>query len=85
MSGIPIAHLVCALSLRYTDPDMERPFRVGKRGNFLLWCMAIITISVWGYAAFGCIALSNQIADAVILLLGIPIYGFYRWRPVKQQ
>jgi len=78
---IALLYGICAVSLRYTDPDMERPFRVGKHGNALLWNLAIITTFIWGYAAFGCTNFANQIAGLLILLLGIPIYGYYRWHP----
>lgn len=71
---------VCAIILRYTDPLMPRPFRVGKQGNMLLWYLAIFTTAVWGYASFGCTSISNQLAALLIFLAGIPIYSFYRLR-----
>jgi amino acid transporter len=78
---IALLYGVCAIGLRYTDPNIERPFRVGKTGNGLLWGLSVFTILIWGYAAFGCTAISIQMAALLILLAGIPIYGFYRWRP----
>lgn len=70
----------CAVSLRYTDPDMSRPFRVGGKNNFIIWLLAIIAVSTWGYAAFACTGLYNQIAGLIVLFAGLPIYWFYRWR-----
>jgi len=81
---VAILYGVCALSLRYTDPVMPRPFRVGEQGNMLLWCLTIFTSAIWGYAAFGCTSSNNQLAALLILLAGVPIYSFYRWLPVKQ-
>ncbi len=77
---IALLYGFCAVSLRYTDPDMPRPFRVGGKGNALIWFLAVATILTWGYAAFGCISIGNQIAGLIVMLAGIPIYGFYRWR-----
>jgi APA family basic amino acid/polyamine antiporter len=77
---IALLYGISAVSLRYTDPDLPRSFRVGKSGNGLIWALAAITILVWGYAAFGCVHWSHQLAGTLILLAGIPIYGFYRWR-----
>ena len=69
---------ICALSLRYTDPEMPRPFRIGKQGNLLLWCLVIFVSTIWGYAAFGCTNQINQITALLILLSGIPVYAYYR-------
>jgi glutamate:GABA antiporter len=69
---------VCLVSLRYTDPDLPRPFRVGKKGNALAWIMALITVGIWGYAAIGCVSWIEQTAATVILLSGLPIYFYYR-------
>ena len=69
---------VCLVSLRYTDPELARPFRIGKNGNALAWIMALITIGIWGYAAIACVSLIEQMAAIVILLSGIPIYFYYR-------
>jgi amino acid transporter len=68
----------CVVSLRYTDPELPRPFRIGKSGNALVWVMALITAGIWGYAAIGCISWVEQLAGVIILLAGIPIYLFYR-------
>lgn len=76
---------ICVLSLRYTDPEMQRGFRVGKKGNGLLWLLAVPTISLWAYAAFGCIAWPQQVAGAVILLSGAPIYLYYKGRRIEEQ
>jgi hypothetical protein len=66
-----------AVSLRYTDPHLVRTFRVGRQGNGLMWILASLTILVWGYAAFGCVQWPHQVAGALILLAGIPIYEYY--------
>jgi APA family basic amino acid/polyamine antiporter len=77
---VALLYGVSVVSLRYTDPDLPRPFRVGKTGNGLVWVFAIITIAIWGYAAFGCVKWTHQLGGILTLLAGIPIYGFYRWR-----
>jgi len=69
---------ICVVSLRYTDPDLPRPFRIGKNGNALVWTMALITVGIWGYAALGCVSWVEQLAGAIVLLSGIPIYLYYR-------
>jgi len=75
---VAVLYGVCVVSLRYTDPDMARPFRVGKSGNVLIWIMALITTAIWGYAALGCVQLSAQITGTIITLSGIPIYYYYK-------
>ncbi len=77
---VALLYGVSVVSLRYTDPDLPRTFRVGKKGNALLWAFACTTIIVWGYAAFGCVHWSHQLAGTLTLLAGIPIYAYYRWR-----
>jgi hypothetical protein len=77
---LAVLYGICAVSLRYTDPDMERPFRVGKSGNWLLWTMMLATASAWGFAAFASAQLIHQLTGLGILLAGVPIYWFYRWR-----
>lgn len=77
---IALLYGVSAVSLRYTDADLKRTFRVGRKGNGLLWVLATITVLIWGFAAFGCTHLIHQLTGTLILLAGIPIYGFYRWR-----
>lgn len=69
---------LCLVSLRYTDPDLERPFRIGKKGNWLAWLYALITSAVWGYAAIGCVGWKQQLTGLVITLAGIPIYYYYK-------
>lgn len=69
---------ICALTLRYTDPHLERPFRVGTAGNTLMWFMTIAIALAWGYAAFGSAQPIHQIAGAIILLCGVPIYFLYK-------
>jgi amino acid transporter len=69
---------ICVVSLRYTDPELPRPFRIGKKGNALVWVMALVTVGIWGYAAVGCVSWVEQLTGIVILLAGIPIYFYYR-------
>jgi hypothetical protein len=77
---IALLYAVSAISLRYTDPHLHRSFRIGQEGNGLIWILAIAKVLIWGYAAFGCVQWQHQVAVALILLAGIPIYGYYRWR-----
>jgi amino acid transporter len=77
-SFLAILYGVCLISLRYTEPDLLRPFRIGSAGNGLAWFMTVATAMVYGFIAFGCAEL-NQIVTAVALLLsGLPIYWIYR-------
>lgn len=69
---------LCLVSLRYTDPRLERPFRVGKKGNWEAWLYAIITSAVWGYAAIGCVGWQQQLTGLIIAASGIPIYYYYK-------
>lgn len=69
---------ICAVSLRYTDPDMPRAFRIGKNGNRLIIFLASIVVLVWGYSAFCCVSWKHQAAGILVLLAGIPVYKYYR-------
>jgi amino acid transporter len=69
---------ICVVSLRYTDADLPRPFRIGKSGNGLVWAMALVTVAIWGYAAVGCVSWVEQLTGVIILMAGIPIYFYYR-------
>jgi amino acid transporter len=75
---VAVLYGVCVVSLRYTDPDMLRPFRIGKNGNTLVWLMALITVGIWGYAALGCVQWVVQLTGLAIALSGIPVYYYYR-------
>lgn len=75
---VAVLYGVCLVSLRYTDPNMPRPFRIGKTGNLLAWSVALITVAIWGYAALGCVHWIEQAAGVIILLSGLPIYFYYR-------
>ncbi len=70
---------ISVISLRYTDPDLPRPFRIGKRGNWLTWLLALPTIIIFSYIAFGCTQWIFQLTGLIILASGVPIYGYYRW------
>lgn len=69
---------VCLVSLRYTDSEMRRDFRIGKSGNLLAWIFSAITVCIWGFSAFFCVQWTHQLAGVAILLAGIPIYWYYR-------
>jgi amino acid transporter len=69
---------ICIVTLRYTDPSMVRPFRVGKSGNWLVWLLALVTIGIWGYSAFFCVKFVHQAAGVIILLAGVPVYLYYK-------
>lgn len=74
---------ICLISLRYTDPHMERAFRIGAKGNTMAWIVCLITIAIWTFSAFFCVSWTHQVAGLLILLSGIPIYMHYRkpdWR-----
>lgn len=77
---ISILYGLCLVSLRYTDPDLERPYRIGARGNFLAWLCAGVTAAIWGYAALGCVSWIEQLTGIVVLLSGVPIYYYYKRR-----
>ena len=74
---VAVLYGVCVVSLRYTDPHLARPFRIGKSGNVLVWLMAGITVAIWGYAALGCVSLAVQLTGLTIALSGLPIYYYY--------
>lgn len=69
---------ICVVSLRYSDPAMERPSRIGRQGNLLVWLVASLTVAVWGYAAFFCVNWVHQAAGLAVLLAGLPIYFYYK-------
>lgn len=75
---LAIIYCICVVSLRYTDPAMERAFRIGKSGNLLVWIVALLNTGIWSYAAFFCVKLDHQIAGIFFLLSGLPIYLYYR-------
>jgi amino acid transporter len=71
---------VCLLSLRYTDPQLPRPFRLGGNGNAVAWIVTIISLVVYGFVSFACTQASHQIAALLFLVAGVPVYFFYRKR-----
>ncbi|MBY0356776.1 MAG: APC family permease [Candidatus Obscuribacterales bacterium] len=75
---IAIIYCICIVSLRYTDPHLQRDFRVGKSGNQLVWLLSALTIGIWSYAAFGCAQLMHQLTGLFLFALGIPIYLYYK-------
>jgi hypothetical protein len=72
---------VCLIGLRYTDPDIPRPFRIGRKGNLLAWIMAVGSAAVYAFVTFQCTTPAQQAAGIGFLLAGIPVYAYYRWRP----
>jgi amino acid transporter len=79
-SFLALLYGICLIGLRYTDPDMPRPFRLGKSGNAVAWAMALLAVLVYGFAAFGCSHLIHQLSGFLLLSAGISIYAFYRFR-----
>lgn len=77
-SFLALLYGFCLLSLRYTDPDLPRPFRLGRRGNGAAWTMAIVAAVIYGYAAFACTSVLVQVTGFVLMLSGVPIYFWYR-------
>lgn len=75
---LAVLYGVCFISLRYTEPELPRPFRLGKSGNALAWFVAILASAVYGFVAVECAQLSHQITAGLLLLAGLPIYLFYR-------
>lgn len=75
---------VCLIGLRYTDPHMPRPFRLGRSGNAVAWLVALGSFVVFALVAFGCSQPAHEIAGFFFLLSGLPIYAFYRWRRQPQ-
>jgi APA family basic amino acid/polyamine antiporter len=67
---------VCLISLRYTDPGILRPFRIGSSGNTLAWVLVISSVLVYGYVAFFCVNWMHQLAGIIFALSGIPIFYF---------
>lgn len=76
---------VCLVSLRYTDSERPRSFRIGRSGNALAWTVSIITITVYGFIAFGCAQTAHQIASLILMLCGLPIYWLYRRKATNRQ
>ncbi len=77
-SFLAVLYGVCLISLRYTDPERSRPFRIGRRGNALAWVMCITTALVYGFIAFGCSQPIHQFTAVVLVLCGLPVYWLYR-------
>jgi len=82
-SFLAILYGACLISLRYTEPDMERPFRIGRTGNALAWFMTIATTLVYGFIAFGCADHAQKVTAIVLFLCGLPVYWLYR-RPAQK-
>jgi APA family basic amino acid/polyamine antiporter len=71
---------VCLVGLRYTDPQLPRPFRLGRSGNRLAWQLALGSAAVYAVIAFACTHWTYQLAGLAFLVLGVPVYAFYRCR-----
>ncbi len=82
-SFLAILYGVCLISLRYTEPELARPFRIGKKGNALAWFMTIATSMVYGFIAFGCADHAQKVTAVFLFLCGLPVYWLYR-RPAQQ-
>lgn len=77
---LAILYAFCLMSLRFTDPDMPRPFRIGAKGNSLAWVMTICSAAIYGFAAFACCSWQQQVTSLILLVAGVPIYFHYRRR-----
>lgn len=67
---------VCLVSLRFTDPNLPRAFKLGN--NAIACTVAAIAVAVYAFVAFGCTHWSHQLAALVFLLMGVPVYRYYR-------
>ena len=71
---------ISLMILRYTDPDMPRPYRIGTRGNWLAWLITLVATGLFGFVAFGCTKPIYQLGGLIILLSGLPIYAYFKRR-----
>jgi hypothetical protein len=77
-SFLSLLYGFCLIALRYTDRDMARPFRIGASGNGLAWFMAGWSGLVYGFAAFVCTRWVEQVTGIALLLIGVPIYFWFK-------
>jgi amino acid transporter len=75
---IIILYAASFMSLRYTDADMVRPFRIGGSGNTLAWALTLSVIAIFGYVGFVCTKPVYQLAGTIIILSGLPIYLYFK-------
>ncbi|MCH5226132.1 MAG: amino acid permease [Muribaculaceae bacterium] len=68
------------LRLRYTMPDAKRPFRIGKKGNWWLWCVAgagflsSAVAFVFSFFPPGQIAMGSNAVWFSVLIIGTIIF-----------
>ena len=68
------------LRLRYTMPDAKRPFRVGKKGNWWLWCVAgagfvsSAVAFVFSFFPPGQIAMGSNAVWFSVLIIGTIVF-----------
>lgn len=71
-----------AIRLRYTQPDQARPFRLGKKGNVLLWIVAGVGFAASLIAFFfsfippSQISVGSPIAYVIILVVLLAVFYF---------
>jgi amino acid transporter len=75
---LAVFYAVALISLRYTDPNLPRPFRIGKSGNELAWTVAAAAVVLYSYVALACTTALQQLVGVALLALGIPIYLYFR-------
>ena len=68
------------LRLRYTMPDAKRPFRIGKKGNWWLWCVAgagflsSAVAFVFSFFPPGQIAMGSNAVWFSVLIIGTIVF-----------
>ena len=68
------------IRLRYTMPDAKRPFRIGKKGNWWLWCVAGIgflssfVAFIFSFFPPGQIAMGSNAVWFSVLIIGTIVF-----------
>lgn len=61
---------ISAIRLRYTKPTMERPFRLGKRGNASMWFCSIIVLVCVGLTIYVSLIPPADVANKIVYTFG---------------
>jgi len=70
---------IAFIRLRYTEPNMNRPYRIGKHGNFAAWVwtiffiFGIFSIAIVTLATAGVVSAVSMIVITIILTI-IPLF-----------